>query len=204
MRSCLTKALAGLAIGFGLTVWVCNASYASTYGRSVFVGAGSFSQNLLKITGSSDASKSFFGQLYAPQMSLMGDFRVSSAVEVFPTFAFTPISATGANGVKKSVMLFTLPFGWAWGSSSVVKVGPGLMMYSVSGDGASQTLNNGSSTATFYRPGSSQTAKEIVLDLGAAFELFDNFRLDLDAVIPGLLTTRRSLNISVALNWAIF
>ena len=78
------------------------------------------------------------------------------------------------------------------------------MQYSVSGDGASQTLNNGSSTATFYHPGSSKKATNLFLDFGIGVGIGSRLRADVDAMIPGVLTSRRSANILATLNWALY
>jgi hypothetical protein len=102
---------------------------------------------------------------------------------------------TGGNGVKKSMLLASLPLAWSMGQSTSFKFGPGLLQYSVSGGGGTTQLNNGTGTSTFYLPGETRTSKVFVLNVGLGFDVFRKLRFDLDAIVPGALSSKRALNV---------
>ncbi len=162
---------------------------------TLYVGTGVFLQNMLTTTTTPESSANVIGQMNLPQVSLMADFRGSSGFGMAPSVALTPVAITGGNGVKKSMLLASIPFAWRVGQSASFKLGPGLLQYSVSGDGGTTELSNGTGTSTFYLPGSTKSSKVFVLNVGMGFDLFRSFRFDLDAVVPGALSSKRSLNL---------
>jgi hypothetical protein len=177
-----------------LVVVVPARSLASS-GKFLYVGTGVFLQNMLTTTTTPESSSNVLGQLNLPQISLLADFSGRSGFGFAPSVALTPVALTGGNGVKKSMLLASLPIAWSVGQSATLKFGPGLLQYSISGDGGTTELNNGTGTSTFYLPGSTKTSNVFVLNVGMGFDLFRNLRLDLDAVVPGALSSKRALNL---------
>jgi hypothetical protein len=164
-------------------------------GKTLYVGTGVFLQNMLTTTTTPESTSNALGQINLPQLSVMADFRGSSGFGFAPSIALTPVAIAGGNGVKKSMLLASLPLAWSLGQSASFKFGPGLLQYSVTGDGGTTQLNNGTGTSTFYLPGETRTSKVFVLNVGMGFDLFRNFRFDLDAVVPGALSSKRALNL---------
>jgi hypothetical protein len=162
---------------------------------TLYVGTGVFLQNMLTTTTTPESSANVLGQVNLPQVSLMADLRGFSRFGLAPSVALTPVALTGGNGVKKSIFLASLPLAWTVGQSASFKFGPGLLQYSVRGDGGTTELNNGTGTSTFYLPGSTKSSKVFVLNVGMGFDLFRKFRFDLDAVVPGIMSSKRALNL---------
>jgi len=177
-----------------LVVMIPVRGFASS-GKTLYVGTGVFLQNMLTTTATPESSANVVGQMNLPQVSLMADFRGSSGFGLAPSVALTPVAMSGGNGVKKSMLLASLPLAWSMGQTASFKFGPGLLQYSVSGDGGTTELNNGTGTSTFYLPGSTKTSKIFVLNVGMGFDLFRNLRFDFDAVVPGILSSKRALNL---------
>ncbi len=185
-----------------LTVCLAPSNANSADNHSVYLGAGVFFQNMMKVTSSSDASKSTLGQLYIPALSLAYSTTLFST-HFMPILAYTPLAKTESDSVKKHVLLFGLPLIFSNGAIDF-KAGPGLMLYSVGGSGGTEDLSNGASTATFYLPGTSHTSKSIYLDLGVGYSYSDACRIDADILIPGMMGSRRSLNLIVQISRGIF
>ena len=195
------KAAALLALGLPL-VSVGSVQAASDH-KSVYVGAGIFCQNMLKTTTSTLGKANIFGTVYAPELSLSTRLSLGSSY-LFPTIGYTVIAKTESDGVKKRLLTMTLPYAFPLESALDFKLGPGWMIYSISGDGSAVTLLNGVSSSTFYEPGSTQASSVFYLDFGFGSSFNDRIRFDLDAIVPGLLSSRRSLNVAARLSLGLF
>ena len=182
-----------------LTFFISSATRAET----IFLGAGVLFQNFHKTTSSSDSSTSLFGQVYVPEVSLAARVNFFSILKIMPTLGYTVISKVESDSIQKHIL--TLGFPLIFNSGSIdFKLGPGLMMYSLSSDGAVETLNNGTSTAQFYHPNGSHTSRMIYLDIGAGLELPQSLRLDLDLLVTGALSSRRAIDAVVKISKGIF
>lgn len=191
-----------------LVIAVATSFYAQSsvagQNKKVYLGTGALFQNMISTTSAADASKSMTGTVYAPHLGLQGDFHGPSGFGLAPTVFYTPLTKTGANGVKKSLLVAALPARWAFGGLAVLRAGPGLMIYSVSGDGGSVDLNNGTGTATFYLPATKSSAKVITVNLGVGIEFGRLARLDVDLIVPGILSSSRAYNLATALNFGVW
>jgi hypothetical protein len=165
--------------------------------NSFYGGVGFFNHSLLRVTSSPTGEASFFGPFYYP-------FFVQSFLPIGekwffgPSIGYTIFGRTSPDGGQKMTYLyFTAPFGqefrkeedrgWDW------NFGPGLWLYTISGSGGTKVLNNGTSTATFGIPGSSQTIKTWSLNGGVGYSIKES-RFAFDLVSESLFSARRSFS----------
>ncbi len=177
---------------------------AMAAGHTVYVGAGLLLQNMLSTTSSPDSSASMIGQMNLPQLSALFDLRRRGRAGLVPSISWTPFALKGGNEVERRIFVAAIPYAWSSAGGTSFKLGPGWMRYSVGSDGGTVELSNGTGTATFYLPGTHQVSGVFTLNAGLAFETGGNLRVDLDAIFPGVLSSRRSVNLMAALHWGLW
>lgn len=168
-----------------------NAAFAFGPGQP-YAGLGFFFQNMFKVTDSPTAAKSPFGEVYVPELVLGYKLPL-----VFPSLAWTILGKKIDDGEKRrSVIRLDVPFLFPL-SEVELKGGLGILLSRVHGDASTVTLRNGGSTSDFYVPEGSRASRLFYLVAGAAYTLRAPLRFDLDLIVTGPLSKRRSLNISL-------
>lgn len=161
------------------------------------VEVGPFYTNLGKASNTPLGNKSFL-----PTSQLM--FSVSSRMSSLrPELGFTIIPRHGANSSYDSrTLMLSVPFvmetstvGW--------KVGIAYWLHMLTGGAGNVNLANGTSTATYSRPGRNETAKVLALDLGVTIPITGKLILDTDFYITTILSSRRSFNFLIQVGWAV-
>ena len=88
-----------------------------------------------------------------------------------------------------------------------VRTGLGILFYRISGNGGVIELDNGTGKDKFFKPAYSETTRVFYLDLGGGVNLLTigrgKLRADLDFLISGFLTARRSVNPVFGLSYGI-
>lgn len=160
--------------------------------RGVYLGAGFFFQNALKVASGESAARSLLGEAYFPEI-VMG-YRFA---RWFPAVGYTPFGSQSGEGNKKRMLVrvqapYTLDLGDNWEA----KGGPGLLIQRIYGKGGFTELGNGGNTKEYYTPGDTRTLRLLYLAAGAAY-LNENWRYDLDFIVTGLLSSRRAVSLSL-------
>lgn len=176
-------------------IFSVTSSFAKGFSSSekmFYLGTGALFYNMGKVTSSNTASTSMLGQFYIP-LTLSAKIPFTDSLAIMPVVGYTPLGAKAADSVSKKILNFGV--NCAFESSPVIdlKGGLGYMVYSISGDGSAVTRSNGTSTATFYLPGSTKSSKNIYLDLGIAYR-FNGFRIDIDAIALDAFSARRAIS----------
>lgn len=180
-----------LALLFAISGSQAQAAFSGSE-KTFYVGTGVTFYNMGKLTSSDNASTSLLGQLYVPHLQLTKQFP-AFGLKFLSEVSFTPLAVKASDGVSKRI--FTGSVSGLFGSGVVqLKTGFGILLYFVGGNGGAVTLNNGTSTQTFYSPGTTKSAKAFYLDLGVGFRLPSSIRIDLDLLATGALTTRRAFS----------
>lgn len=86
---------------------------------------------------------------------------------------------------------------------SQFRLGTGFLMQLVQGAGGSVELDNGGGTSTFYRPSRLIAARVLYLDVGFAYQQ-GRLRYEIDALLTGLLSSRRSVGFVLQAGYALF
>jgi len=81
-------------------------------------------------------------------------------------------------------------------------LGPGMLLYRISGAGGTIALSNGTGTTTFGRPDSASTSVALYWDAGFGLT-YDSFRIDASALVTGVLSSRRTVSPVITLSWGI-
>jgi hypothetical protein len=164
------------------------------------VGLGGILQNMLgKAAIGERGETGFFGTFYSAVFfsarTSVGGYRVVPALALSLPGRTDPDSA-----VRKTLLLLSVSSAFEYDRVDF-RIGPGLAFYRVSGQGGTIELGNGTSSLTFYKPDYSAIARNFYLNLGAGVQFGRRFRADLDAVVMGVLGTRRALNLVVGVSY---
>lgn len=184
-------------------IGACLPSYAFK-DKSIYLGAGYYSQNAFnKITKSDDAKPTMWGTTSYPlhvkyDLSIMQDWFFS------PALYYSLIKRNAAGSSAEITMIhLTLPFGknFSSGDSWDWSVGPGLMQYQMKGAGGIQQLNNGGSTANFALPGRTVTVRTVTSNAEIGYNQ-NSFRVGMALIIEGLLNnTKRTESFFINFNY---
>lgn len=171
---------------------------------SVFVGSGVISQYSKRTAANSTGGTTLLAT-NALDLLVQGRFALGSTGWGWsPTFSLTPISKSGANaGETSRLMTLDLRALWEPGSGFDLHFGPGLLFQTLSGSGGTVVLNNGTSTSTFGLPSGSVTTRIFYFDLGLGFQIVEWIRLDLDALVSGILSSRRAVSPTLNLSMRV-
>ncbi len=173
---------------------MCALPVSQSFAGKLHFGVGALLQNMGKVTASKDGSASLLGEIYVPTVSLSIPFDFFSLFTMMPSLVYTPLAKSGKDEVTKRFLILNLPALINLDSTFDVKVGPGLSLYYVGGPGGTATLNNGTTTATFYRPATTKHAQLVHLNLGVGVKMQSDFRMDLDFLVSNTFSKRRAFS----------
>ncbi|MCC6277952.1 MAG: hypothetical protein IT289_08570 [Oligoflexia bacterium] len=170
--------------------------------NSFYGGIGLLSHSLGKVANSGSGETVLVGPLYYP-LFIQSYFKLSNQWFVGPQLGYTVFGRTSNDGGTKFTYLYlNVPFGKTFGGDDGAfdwNFGPGLWVYTASGGGGTKVLNNGTSTATFGVPGTSQSSKTLSLNGGLGYSL-DYFRFGADLILEGFLSNRRSFSVLISIS----
>lgn len=191
---------------FGTLLSAALSARAEAYYRfdkppSLYVGAGFLFQNTFgDVSASTSGSPSVLGNAL-PQVGISSRLGLGSWFFV-PSASITPFGGTDSD-LGSTLRVYT--FGLAaekWLGELALRFGPGLMLRSHTGNGGSVTLNNGGGFQTFFHPGDSATSQLTYLQVGTGLELgWDGVRADMDAIVTGLMSSRRATHLAFTISY---
>ena len=147
----------------------------------------------------SDGSKNTF--TLKPMVALDAVWNLSGRNFFMPELGYV-YHGEGIDGYKKHTTFLLLDLGYLLTGRFLLRYGLGTFLTSISGDGGAVVLNNGSGTATFYRPGETSTSYNTAMDLGAELGITKNFALQLETYLMEILSKdKRSVTYSLGLNY---
>lgn len=166
-----------------------------------FFEAGGMLSNMNKVTAKEDASPSFTGtkQLVFGLSVKMGAFK--------PGLDYTLFGYGGPDETYTSkTLVLELPYMFFLSDDSGPELKAGITAWrtTLAGKGGNVTLPNGTSTATFSRPGRSESTLNLGFVFGLHQPMTEEFFLDLDAHILAPLSSRRTLNLLAQLSWRFY
>lgn len=150
----------------------------------------------------SDSGSSVIAPLL-PELSLLGEFNTGWGFGISPMISYTVLGHQSVDGGEKSRYLPISvridenfdPFD--------LRVGPGILFYSINGSGGTSVQSNGGSTTTFAFPSSSVTARLFFIDFGVGFN-WGVLRFDLDGLASGIFSDKRALSLTTNLSYGFF
>jgi hypothetical protein len=180
---------------------------AQEYGRGskhFYIGADAFLHNAFgEASTSPTGEKGKFGTLYP---ALFASLRIGGGSwQIIPGVLYTPLGKSDADGGStRKLYAGSVAASRRFGIFDL-RLGSGLLFYSIRGKGGTIDLDNGSagSTTTFYHPDASSTSRNFFGSLGLGFEL-GRWRLDLDAWMSAPLTSRRATSGIVGVSYGVF
>lgn len=186
--------------GFMAAHW--GAAFAAPTSKSrVYLGAGLLNQGTGKYATTDQGTTSLLGSMYT-ELSLTGEIPIFAGYRFSPRLGYTPLGYKGPDTGEKS---FLMPIALRLERDFIlfeVHAGPGLWIYKIGGSGGTATLNNGTSTAVFGLPDSTQTTTVMMLDLGAGAEIM-NIKASFDLFLTGFMSSKRTFNLGVSVSYGI-
>src|SRR5690606_3920854 len=152
-----------VAMGVFLVLGLSRPALAADDDTALYAEGGLLGSNLFsKTTSSDDASGSLIGtkQITVGVAARIGFFR--PAID-YTVFGHSPKDES----YKSRTLIVSVPYLFNPGESIELKAGPSVWMTTISGDGGDIELANGTSTATFSKPGRSETTRNLALMVGA-------------------------------------
>lgn len=183
-----------LRLSLAILIVSCLAPFARAAKDSTFqVGANLLSHGLNRETQQASGQTSFLGTTYY-QLYFQTHFGVTSTLQFSPNLSYMPDfllpRKTSDGSVTTSYVILGLPVLYRLNDSWDFGGGPAILWYTVKGSGGTTTMNNGTGTATFARPGQSSTSKTVGLTFGAGWNMSAG-RLGADAMIEGLTNSQK-------------
>lgn len=169
-------------------------SYASSY-----IGFGGYAAYPFSSQGDTEGGLAYFG--LDPMISVGGVFDGFWGHKLLPEIGYH-MRIGEDDGYNKSTLFFLLDLGYPLQSNLVLRYGLGWFHTTIGGDGGAVELNNGTDTATFYRPVDSVTAYNISLNLGIESQFESNLTWKFETYLVQFLDfTKLDLNYSLTVNY---
>lgn len=169
-----------------------RAWFESVETRWELVG-GALNVPLQKVTVSSDASPSLFGEMYLPLGARL-EIVTAGGWSMRPGLLTTLIPLfprkSPDQALTKDFHILDWPFLFPRSDAFAWKAGAALYLYEMKGSGGTKDLNNGGGVTTFKLPGRTQSAKLFALDGGASWTVNGN-HFDLDLISFGFFSNER-------------
>ena len=168
------------------------------------LGLGLLDLNVAKYSTSTTGSTGIVGTV-SPTVGLRFDALVFGQA-ISPMVSYTLLGKKNVDQEKTKSLLVTLPFDFSIGSSGLhLKFGPGVLWRSIAGPSktsTTKTMPNGSGTAQFYLPDRTSTSRIVIADLGVGTG-YEAYRFDLDFLIAGALTSRRTASAAFTVGYSL-
>ena len=116
-----------------------------------------------------------------------------------PEFGYVFHTSTQYDDYDKSTMFLLADLGYKLTPNLILRYGLGVFRTSVGSDGGAVTLQNGSGTATFYKPSDSVTSYNTTWNLGIENSININYALRFQFYLFEPLSSKRDLSYSLAL-----
>lgn len=170
------------------------------------VGVGLYHQGLFSVTTSNDASPSFLGEMVdRPFFSWKSSWPAFGPSHFTPSLSYTLLpKSTKDDAADITWLMLTLPLTQPLSSTWNWSYGITYIRQTIDGNGGTVVLNNGTGTATFYRPTGSSTSTLFSADLGLHWLMDPKYELSFELKSTGLLSSRRSFNFMIAFHYQLF
>ncbi len=172
----------------------------------LFFGGGVLSHQPGRMSDSANGALSGTGLVF-PTLNVQGRwledwFFGPESVAISASMAATPLAHHSQDGAT-STLMFTPAVRLSkclgdWDAG----LGFALIIYRVSGSGGVSVQGGGSNSQSFVLPSGASTAVYSAIDLGAGFG-FWKMRADLDLMLSGLLSSRRSADLQLAVSYGV-
>jgi hypothetical protein len=168
-------------------------------------GLGYLPINLNATTTNAAGSVSTMDVVYYP-LILQTHFQMTADAFISPRLAFT---ITPRETIDKTadvmVTLLSFPVSLPLDPAGDLNwnFGFGLMKIEQKGKGGSKTLNNGSSTATFYRPNYVSTTQMVTFETGIGYSITPQLATKLDFIFTDFLAETRDASMLLSLSYAM-
>jgi hypothetical protein len=162
---------------------------------------GLISQDAGRFSSATSGATSLTSALF-PELSLQGEFQIPLGLYFSPFISYTPLPHKAADGGTSTTLLNVALRVEKKLGPALLRIGPGGLLYTISGSGGTTTLNNGTSTTVFALPDTTASSISYFLDVGAG-ATYSRFRLDLDAFLLDLASNRRAVNLLLGVSFGL-
>lgn len=190
-------------------VILCISLAAATAGAgatsTLQVGASLLSHGLNRTTQKASGDTSLLGSTYY-QFYFQNHFAINGPWQFSPNVSYmhdSILPTPSAGGTSKNTyFILGLPVTYQLNDRWELAGGPAFLWYTIKGEGGTTTLNNGTGTATFAKPGQSSTSTTLALTFGGGWNWAAG-RVGTDFVVEGFTNTQKktySLLVSASFN----
>lgn len=194
----MKKIIIFLALVFAMILSDQSQAYQSGHWRS---GIGYYSENVLsEVANKNTGEKGFLGTANYP-IIVSYDWAMTQSWFLAPSFNYTALPRdTKGSTAKVSILHILFPFGKNAGPFDW-SVGPGFLRETIKGGGGTVTMNNGTGSATFGKPGREVSVQKITFDIGGGFNSGKlRYGLDLMFIAP-LSSKERTQNLMFSITY---
>ena len=174
-------------------------SQTSSPDKTYFFGLSMITENVGRYSEAANGASGSFGNIY-PALEASGRFHLFGQWSIAPGIDFTPLGPLFRNvqadsATSDNLLLLSTPISYRMDIADI-HLGPGLLFDFYSGSGGTSSQSNGTKTSTFYLPSRTSDSRQVVVDLGSGVQ-HNNYRLDGDLLVCGLLSSRRALDFMI-------
>lgn len=138
-----------------------------------------------------------------PFIAISADHEFQPGWALIPEIGYVIRRQAGDESIVKDQFFVRLDVAWTVWERLRLRLGTSTMLATMSGDGGEESLPNGDSTQTFYRPDQRSTAVNQTLDLGAEY-LWKNMSARFQSYIYSLdEQEKRMISYSLSFNYYI-
>ena len=172
--------------------------------QSLRLGTGLLAYNTFETSQDETGEAGTFGTNYALPLQLQIDTPFFWGLGMSPRLLYTPIGQEAPEGGSTSrILMLSLPATYTFSEALKGSFGLGYMIRTIKGSGGTIEVNNGLGTSTFLLPGQSRSSKNFLLEAGVSYDV-GRFFVNLEGLLAGVLTERRSVSFLFSLNYKLF
>ncbi len=173
-------------IGFSFALLSCLTANAQF--SDLNLGAGLMNQSIGKFQDSSDGSKSKFNHRLTLEAGLEYDLNS----DFFLAGDFGALWPGGADEdyISKKVFYFNFHAGYSLSEEFDLRLGTGMTLTTISGDGGTTELQNGVGTTSFIIPDQSTTARNITFNIAGLYHFHPEYSVKLELLVFNLINSR--------------
>lgn len=182
------------------TVLILVSNFAIIFNVYAHVNFGVYTPNFLRAQNGSTSTSPIWANNYF--LSIDQQFQLNFWGLIFnPEIGYATHLST-EDETSKSTIFLLFNFESQIGDAFFLRYGAGTFINKIGGDGEEVTLNNGTSTATFYTPNTSESTYTGALNIGVRAIFTQNISGRIDAYLMRPFSSdRRSISTLLSLNY---
>lgn len=122
-------------------------------------------------TDKNGSTKQLYDLEFTPYIAISADYQLSSKWAIIPEIGYVIRREAGESKITKDLYFIRSDVAYLLSDNWRLRAGVSAMFLSIASSGGEETLKNGNSTETYYRPEERSTSINATFDLGAEYKV---------------------------------